>query len=121
MKEEVAAMTTNRSDWPRSREFEAAGKRPLYEAITRKKLRKRMARELGLSLPPDRRVVRGRWTEPAIRAALDELLRDRDHWPTQSEFHAAGLNSLRVQLHRDGSRDVWARRYGIKRRGPRTP
>jgi hypothetical protein len=117
MRDQVGLLAKDRSDWPVFREFEAAGKRRLYEAIIRTESRKPIAADLGLRLPTGRH-VRGVWTDPAIKAALDEFLVGRTVWPTRREFQTAGLEAMLRRLARDGTRDQWAKRYGLE---PPTP
>lgn len=119
LKEEVARFTEDRTEWPTRQEFQDAGRGRLYGAVQRAGARERLACELGLYLPPGCKAHRrNHWTEPAARAALDQLLEGRAIWPTAREFRAAGLCGLHDQLSRAGTRDAWARRYGLTVRPP---
>jgi hypothetical protein len=113
MKADVARFAAGRTEWPRKPEFNAAGLHRLYLAIQRAPARERLAADLGLRLPPNRQVLKGRWTEPAIKATLDELLEGRTIWPCRREFVQAGLGGLEQVLQREGTREEWARRYGV--------
>jgi hypothetical protein len=119
IKSELAALTDGRDDWPSHTEFVAAGRLNLYETIRLRNLREQLADELRLRLPPRRHTPPRRWTEPAIRAALDALTAGRDNWPSRRDFDAANLTGLYVTLYTTGTRDEWARRYGlpVRRRG----
>jgi hypothetical protein len=114
MKEGVARFAEGRSEWPTKGEFNVAGLAPLYQAINRFQARKGIAADLGLRLPPGRRLITSpRWTEPATRAALDALLDGRTTWPTNSEFRQAGLMGLCRRLNRSGTIGFWRRQYGF--------
>ena len=113
MKADLVAFTRGRRDWPRRAEFRAAGLDRLYQAIHRAHVRDRLAHEVGLFIPPDRKIIKGRWSDPAITEALDELLPRYDHWPCRREFKAAGLAGLEQAIQRSGRREEWARRYGV--------
>jgi hypothetical protein len=116
IKSELAAFTAGRDDWPHHTEFRAAGRLTLYEAIRLRKIRDRLATELGLRLPVGRDPIRtpSRWTDDAISAELDELLNCRSSWQTCTEFKAAGLSGLYHVLLKPGAREKWAREYGLK-------
>ena len=115
MKSETARFTAGRSEWPTRAEFGAAALHRLYFAIMASHVRDQLATELGLRLPSGRVVVRARWTEPAIAAALDVFLNGRVKWPTQWEFKQAGLGGLWNRLDKSGTHDLWRRRYGFQR------
>jgi hypothetical protein len=94
MKADLARFVGDRDDWPPRREFYAAGLSRLYCAIRAKQGHESLAAELGLGLPPGRIYGRTRWTDEAIRMALDTFLEGHDSWPTQDEFKEAGLGTL---------------------------
>jgi hypothetical protein len=118
MRREVARLAEGRTDWPRQAEFTAAGLLGLYRITGRRHLRPRLARELGLTPPVERKPRTPSWTDEQIRAALDDFLKGRSTWPTTTEFRRAGLGSLirRITLRRE--RDQWAHRYNLD---PPTP
>lgn len=117
LKADLASFTQGRTEWPVAQEFKAAGLGRLYQAIMRANAREQLASELGLYLHPDRvNVKKDRWTEPAIKAALDQLLEGRTIWPTRREFCEAGLRGLDETLCITGRRDAWADRYGLRMR-----
>jgi hypothetical protein len=122
IREGVATFTADRSDFPARPEFYAAGLGRLYQAIHRAHVRDRLSVELGLALPPGRKILKKvRWTEPAIKTALDELVIGRTTWPSRRDFKGAGLGGLDEALQRSGTRQAWADRYGlpVQRRRPR--
>ena len=125
MRDEVARLAAERTDWSTRPEFRAAGLDRLYQAILRAGLREQLADELGLRLPPGRKVVRGQWTDPVIEQTLDSFVAGRTTWPCRREFIQAGLGGLEHALYRSGRRLEWAGRYGlpVMRPGvrPRTP
>jgi hypothetical protein len=55
LRRELAEFTKGRTDWPARREFEAAGRLVLCKRINEKRLRRRLADELGLQLPRGKR------------------------------------------------------------------
>jgi DNA invertase Pin-like site-specific DNA recombinase len=108
-----------RRDWPPRSEFQAAGLDRLYEVINRLNARERFASELGLHLPTGTKYFKKRWTDPAIKAVLDELVRERDTFPSYSDFRKAGLLNLYATLIHAGTRDDWARRYRLPLKRPK--
>jgi hypothetical protein len=114
MRDEVARLAQERSDWPVYAEFGAAGQRSLYRAVSRNRCRAAIALDLGIPIPEGKKQIRGPWTEPVIKAALDEFLAGRETWPTTTEFRQAGLGAILTRFYREGSRDRWARRYGFE-------
>jgi hypothetical protein len=105
-------LAKGRSDWPTQPEFKAAGLFALHQAIQRAGTRDRLAAELGLKVPGNRRPKR--WTEANIAAALDHLLRGRDTWPAKRDFFEAGLGSLYNLLCNTETAEGWAERYGFE-------
>ena len=103
-------LAKGRSDWPTQPEFKAAGLFALHQAIQRAGTRDRLAAELGLKVPGNRRPKR--WTEANIAAAL--LLRGRDTWPAKRDFFEAGLGSLYNLLCNTETAEGWAERYGFE-------
>jgi len=73
--------------------------------------RERLAADLGLKVTA--RHTR-RWTDKAIEVALDGFVKDRDSWPSQTEFRNAGLGGLPGALRRCGDQARWAHRYGLE-------
>jgi hypothetical protein len=112
MKAELAPLAKGRSDWPSEPEFKAAGLFRLLQAIQRAGVEDRLAAELDLTVPGNRRPKR--WTEANIKAALDPLLQGRDAWPTRRDFIHAGLVDLHNQLTRKKTAESWAERYGLR-------
>jgi hypothetical protein len=118
MRRELARLTEGRTDWPRQAEFKAAGLLGLYRITGRRHLRQRLARELGLTPPVERKPRTPSWTDEEIRSALDDFLKGRANWPTTTEFRRAGLGSLIRRITSCGQRDRWARHYNLD---PPTP
>jgi hypothetical protein len=115
LKEEVADFAAGRVEYPTHSEFIEAGLEGLYHAIVRSGTRDRIARELRLLVPPNRKLVRAdRWTEPRVVEALDAFLKGRATWPSKAEFARAGLGGLDWRIRRTQTREAWAGRYGLR-------
>ncbi|MGH2852150.1 MAG: hypothetical protein ACRDLP_16235 [Solirubrobacteraceae bacterium] len=54
-----------------------------------------------------------RWDEASIRAALGELLADREEWPTCEEFASMGAKHLRELIGRGRGAAWWAGEMGL--------
>jgi hypothetical protein len=61
-----------------------------------------------------------RWTEASVRAAMEELTRGCESYPSRAAFQAAGLDGLHqaIRAHH-GGHELWARRLGLPRNGRR--
>ncbi len=106
IKEELASFTAGKTEWPTRMQFRTAGKQALYMAIQRSGTRERLAADLGLRLPPSTNVTGPRrWTDEAVRPALDSLLAGRTPRPKRREFEEAGFAGLSQTLQRQGTRD----------------
>jgi site-specific DNA recombinase len=99
-----------RSTWPSEREFRDASLSSIPSYVLRHGGRERWAQEYGLELSASP----FQWTDSAIAQALDPFLRGRDAWPTVREFQRAGLGGPIGRIRRDGSRQRWMKRYGLK-------
>jgi site-specific DNA recombinase len=113
MKEEVAALAAQHNGFPTPAQFQAAGLSGLYQTITKKRLRRQLAADLGLRAPPIKSQRTNRWTHDQIKPALDDFLAGRSVWPTRREFQEAGLYGLLGHLHQRDDPEAWARRYGL--------
>ena len=129
---EIEQLCVGRATWPTKKEFDAVGLQCLYETVRRKGLREQLASELGLMVPPHRRYLSGpasrrRWTNDAIRAALDPLVDGQRVFPTRQQLRVAGLSGLDKVLTRTHTRRAWADVYGLplprdpQRRPPEAP
>jgi hypothetical protein len=81
----------------------------LYASLHRDKKIGRWAADYGLPL----RGGLPRWTDAAIKDALDEFLQGRDSWPTVTELKRCGLSGLYSAIMRKGTREHWMRHYGL--------
>jgi hypothetical protein len=112
MKDEVEKLAAGRTRWPTQDEFRAAHLERVYWKTQATGVRDRIAAELGLTAPPTCS-PRPRWTDDRTREALDWFLKDRSSWPTNSQFEKAGIGSLVDNLRRCGTREKWAKQYGL--------
>jgi hypothetical protein len=110
--EEVEKLAAGDGQFPTCRQFQEAGLSGLDKAIYTRRLSNQIAADLGIR-PRARRRQRPDWTDATIRATLDDFLRGRRTWPSESEFRRAGLDSLTANFYRNGTRDRWAREFGI--------
>ncbi|HTU78565.1 MAG TPA: hypothetical protein VMF09_07380 [Solirubrobacteraceae bacterium] len=104
-----------REVWPSYREFVAAGRRPLREALGKRRGAHYWARRVGVrwvKRPPG---YAARWTEERVSKELEAFLAGRDVWPPAGEFQAAGLGLLREAVKRLGGVEVWAEKFGLAR------
>lgn len=118
----VRQLAAGQSHFPPCKQFEAAGLTGLYGTINRMGIRRELADELGLTLPPGRHYRRpDKWTDERVAKELERFFAGRDRYPTQPEWNAAGLAGLhQTLLRRVGGHDAIAQRYGLPRgRAPR--
>jgi DNA invertase Pin-like site-specific DNA recombinase len=115
MLEEVEKLAAGDGQFPTCRRFREAGLGGLAVAIHKRGLSDQIVTDLRIR-PRARRSPRPDWTDETIRAALDGFLQGRRTWPTTTEFRAAGLDSIYANLYRNGTRDQWAKEYGIAAR-----
>jgi hypothetical protein len=117
VREELDVFLAGRSAWPSRKEFEAAGRKTLRDAVGRTGGIERWAAELDLPVPDLRRGSRRVWDDARVEAELRRLLAGRSEWPTKSEFERAGLGSMRTAIYlHGGGPDRWAQRLGVRRR-----
>jgi hypothetical protein len=108
-RERLREFCAKRATWPTAAEFSAAGLSGLYEALG-KRLGGIEYWQTEMNLQPRVR----NWTPERARAALVELCRDRDQWPSERQFRAAGLSGLHAAIqNRLGGHDKWAREFGF--------
>jgi DNA invertase Pin-like site-specific DNA recombinase len=110
----LARLLDGRRTWPTRRELTAMGYDGLYGAMARRG-RREWEREFGFAGRPG---LAGptRWTEPNVLAALEDLTRGRDSYPSRAEFQAAGLDGLHQAIRsHHGGHAAWAQRLGLPR------
>jgi hypothetical protein len=110
---ELRRFLAGRTEWPRYRDFQRAGKKYLRDVVTRQGGAQAWARRLGLAYPIRRPGYARRWTEERVRDELRTFLAGRTTWPRRSEFEAAGLTHLRNAVNRLGGADRWAAEFGV--------
>jgi hypothetical protein len=102
------------SRWPSRVEFEAAGRKPLRDAVRRLGGPERWAGEFGLPLENLKFGSRAAWTEQRIEAELRSVLAARDTWPTRPELERDGRFGLAAAVTHRGGTAYWARRFGFE-------
>jgi hypothetical protein len=116
IRNDLARFLAGRAEWPSRKEFEAAGLKPLRDAVRRTGGPERWAAELGVGVPDRRRGSMRGWSDAEIERELRRLIGDSEEWPTKNQFTEAGQLSLLLSLYRHGTVDAWARRLGVRRR-----
>jgi hypothetical protein len=114
---ELRTFLGGRPDWPRYREFVEAERRPLYTAILQHGGPARWAERMGVQRVSHPGGSGRLWTDDRIRAALAAFVEGRTHWPTTSEFDAAGQQRLLAAVRRHGGVAHWAKLIGIPKPG----
>jgi hypothetical protein len=100
--------------WPSRAEFAAAGIESALCAMYRYEGINVWRRRFGFEPPdPPRAPTWRRWTDDRIERELRQFCAGRDHWPTESEFNAAGLRTLYHAASDHGGVDSWKRRLGL--------
>ena len=102
------------SRWPSRLEFEAAGRKPLRDAIGRLGGPERWAREFDLPLQNLKFGSRRAWTDERIEAQLRKLLDGRATWPTPHEFERSGSFGLAAAVTHGRGTAYWARFFGLE-------
>jgi hypothetical protein len=100
--------------WPSRLEFEAAGRKPLRDAVRRLGGPGRWAAEFGLPLRDLKSGSKRAWTRERIEMELRRVLARRDTWPTRRELERASPFSLSSAVAHNGGTVYWARRLGFK-------
>jgi hypothetical protein len=117
IRDELAPFLASRRMWPSRKEFEAAGLKPLRDALGRTGGIERWSAEFGLALPDLRRGSHRVFDAERIEVELRRFVGDREDWPTKGEFRRAGLDSLLNAIYRHGGGTAhWADRLGLRRR-----
>ena len=112
---ELSLYLRGRSVWPSRLEFEAAGRKPLRDAIRRLGGPERWAAEFGLPLQNLQSGSKRVWTPERIECELRSVTGDRDTWPGRRELELKGRPGLARAVYRHGGADYWARRIGVRR------
>jgi hypothetical protein len=100
--------------WPSRLEFEAAGRKPLRDAVRRLGGPERWAREFDLPLQNLKFGSKRAWTDDRIEAELRKLLDGRATWPTAREFKESGSFGLAAAVSHGRGTAYWARFFGLE-------
>jgi hypothetical protein len=111
--EELAAFLAGRDTWPSYDEFEAAGRRPLRQALARTGGSERWAAEFGLSRDSLRSGSRRVWDDRRLQDAIGPLVNRLGRWPTKAEFQRAGLASALTAVYVHRGIRWWRERLGV--------
>ncbi len=112
---ELREFLAGRDEWPSYREFVAAGRARLREAITKRGGQRRWARRVGVRWRERSLGYPTLWTEQRVRSELEEFLAGHEVWPSQREFEEAGYANLRAAVTRLGGVERWARELRLPR------
>jgi hypothetical protein len=113
VRDELREFLNGRTQWPDRREFEAAGRKPLRDAINRLGGVELWAAEVGLARPHLQSGSRRVFDEERIESDLRRFVGDRPAWPSLRDFEQAGLRGLMWAIYRHGGPTLWAARLGI--------
>jgi hypothetical protein len=111
---DLRSFLRRRRRWPSRNEFEAAGRKPLRDAIGRTGGPERWAAEFGLARDNLRSGSRRVWTRERVEEELRAFVGGRGVMPTTSEFREAGLAPLLTATYRYGGPRELAHRLGVK-------
>jgi len=111
---ELSEFLRKRRYWPSRLEFEAAGRKPLRDAVRRLGGPERWAAEFGLPLQNLRSGSIRAWTPERIEVELRRVLAGRDSWPSRRELELKGRAGLASAVAHGGGAADWARRLGVK-------
>jgi hypothetical protein len=114
IRNELTRFVDGRATFPCAREFDEAGRAPLWQAIKRDGGPDRWALEVGLRRPTRRAGSRRTWTDARIETQLRRFLSGRAVWPSVREFNDAGLASLFTAVYTYGGVHRWAARMGVE-------
>lgn len=103
-----------RTFWPSRLEFEAAGRKPLRDAIRRLGGPERWATEFKLPLQNLKSGSKRAWTEQRIETELRSVLKGRGTWPPRSELKQKSRFGLANAVAHNGGAGYWASRLGLK-------
>lgn len=111
VREQLAAFLRGRHRWPTNAEFAEAGRDQLLDAIRRNGGSRRWAAECGLPFSGRANL----WSDEAIEAAIEPLVRSLGRWPTKSEFRRAGLQRAMAAVYEHGGSRRWQEHFGVER------
>ncbi len=111
---ELSEFLRGRRYWPRRLEFEAAGRKPLRDAVRRLGGSERWAAEFGLRLQNLKSGSIRVWTPERIEAELRRVLDGRDTWPSRRELELNGRAGLASAIAHGEGAAYWACRRGVK-------
>ena len=114
VRRELEEFLRGRTAWPSRLEFEAAGRKPLRDAVRRLGGPEPWAAEFGLPLQNLKFGSRRAWTDERIQAELRKLLDGRDTWPTPREFEQSGSFGLGAAVVHGLGTAYWARLFGLQ-------
>ena len=100
--------------WPSRLEFEAAGLKPLRDAVRRLGGPELWAAEFGLPLENLKFGSRTAWTDERIEAELRKLLDGRGTWPSPRDFERSGSFGLAAAVVHGRGTAYWARFFGLQ-------
>jgi hypothetical protein len=110
---ELREFLRERVTWPSRKEFEAAGRKSLRDAVRRTGGPERWAALVGAVRPDERAGSRRVWTPARIEEELRPLVLRTEGWPTRRQFHEAGLGSMRTAIHHFEGAAYWRQRMGV--------
>jgi hypothetical protein len=100
----LSAALEGKTVWPTWKEFKDADYESLRRAVAANGGPERWAKEMGVHLPAKRRGVNRPWTYARRKAEIASLAGPDNHWPTQVQFRAAGLEGLHQIIIKRGMR-----------------
>lgn len=109
---ELGVLLGGRLAWPPYAEFATSGYARLHFQVMSYGGPYWWGPRMGVRIPP--RFVA--WNETRVRGALRPFLTGRAVFPTEGEFKAAGLSSLRTAVHNHGGLVYWADEFGLESR-----
>jgi hypothetical protein len=113
VRQELKPFLARRTEWPSRQEFEAAGLKPLRDALQRLGGVDAWATEFELQRPTRRSGSIRIWDEQRLEQAIAPLVKQLDRWPTKGEFHRAGLASALTAVYRYGDVTLLQERLGV--------
>jgi hypothetical protein len=112
---ELTEFLAGRSHWPTVKEFKAAGRSGLLDALYKYGDGKSYRAKFELPLAPR---AHQPWSEDRIERELSVFLQGLTRWPTQEEWIQAGERNLMAACYRFGGHPYWAERFGFATRPP---
>jgi hypothetical protein len=110
---ELREFVGKRTTWPSRKEFEAAGRKGLRDAVRRTGGPERWAPLLGVVRSDERAGSRRVWNPARIEQELRPLVGRAGGWPTKRQFHEGGLGSMLAAIYRFEGTAYWRRRMGV--------